>query len=275
MTIDGVATLISHRGPTTLPGAPPDTSQGETVVCIHDAGSSGRWFAPLLDALAADHSPLTYDQPGHGRSGSLDALGSIDAMVDHLAALLDALAISQPVLIGDGLGSVIAVEAARRPSLARAVVLCGAVAERDELGAEIDDLAAVTAGKARRNFDRSGYAPTTERPVFEQAFAAWVPTDPRATLGARRAQAAWSLDDGPTVPALIVVGEHTEPEHTAAAEALAGRLPSATVEHLADAGRRSTIERPTELAARVSRFVADLGAGAGVGGDAQGEGRGS
>ncbi len=256
VTVDGVATLVTHRGPTTLPGAPPDTSQGATVVCLHDAGTSGGWFDGVLDALASSHSPLAYDQPGHGRSAGLDALASIEAMVDHLAGLLGAWDLTDPVLVGDGLGAVVAIEAARRPGLVRAVVAVGAVADTFDLAEEIDELAAITAGRARRNFDRSGYGPDAGRPVYEKAFASWVTTDPRATLGARRAQAAWSLAEPPAVPVLVVTGEHTEAGHAAAAARLAERLPAATTHELAGAGRRGAIEQPDQLVAAIDRFLA-------------------
>ena len=88
VTVDGVATLVHHRGPTTLPGTPPSTDAGTTVICCHDAGTDGNQFADLMDELVPEHSPMAYDQPGHGRSAGLDSLGSIDAMVDQPAASL-------------------------------------------------------------------------------------------------------------------------------------------------------------------------------------------
>ena len=68
VSVDGraehIATFVHHRGATTLPGQPPDTSRGRAILCVHDAGGNGNDFAGLLDALAsAGHSPLAYDQP--------------------------------------------------------------------------------------------------------------------------------------------------------------------------------------------------------------------
>src|SRR5687767_2951158 len=81
--VDGVATLVHHRGATTLPGHPPDLSTGPPIVCLHGAGGNGNEFGAVLDALESAFSPLAYDQPGHGRSASLDSLGSIEAMAAH------------------------------------------------------------------------------------------------------------------------------------------------------------------------------------------------
>jgi hypothetical protein len=54
-TIGAVATLVQHRGRTTLPGTPPDTTAGPVVLCVHDAGMGGGSFAELMDALEAGH----------------------------------------------------------------------------------------------------------------------------------------------------------------------------------------------------------------------------
>jgi pimeloyl-ACP methyl ester carboxylesterase len=256
LTIGDTATLVHHRGATTLPGSPPHTDRGATIVCLHEAGTSGAQFSDLMDHLAADHSPLSFDQPGHGRSGGLDALPSIEAMAGQLHSLLGAWSIERPVLVGEGLGGVVALQAAAgNPELASALVLIGGLAESRDLDDEIESLAAITSGKARREFDRTGYAPETDRAVYQKAFGYWVKTDPRATLGARRAQAAWSLSGPPAVPVMIVVGEHEDPASVAAAEELAGRLPNGSVHRLGGAGRRGVLEQPERLAADISAFL--------------------
>ncbi|MCP3991937.1 MAG: alpha/beta fold hydrolase [Actinomycetia bacterium] len=269
VTVDGVATLIHHRGPTTLPGSPPSTDQGATVLCCHDAGTDGNQFADLMDHLATAHSPIAYDQPGHGRSATLDSLGSIEAMVAHLRGLSEAWSIENPILVGEGMGAAVALQACvTHPGWAAGLVLVGGAAASYEMGDEIESLSAITSGKARREFDRSGYAPDTDRAVYQKAFANWVKTDPRATLGDRKAQAAWSLDQPPDVPVTVVVGEHEEPDHVSAAEALATKLPNGSVERLAGAGRRGVLEQPGGLASMVSALAASSGAANGNGGRA-------
>ena len=86
--VDGVATLAHHRGETTLPGAPPRLANGSTVLLFHDAGGNGNCFRELMDCLEANHSPVSFDQPGHGRSGELDSLTSIEAMAVHAEELV-------------------------------------------------------------------------------------------------------------------------------------------------------------------------------------------
>lgn len=258
--VDAVATFVHHRGPTTLPGTPPDTSKGQVVLCLHDAGGNGNVFSGLLDALSTDHSPLALDLPGHGRSGGLDALGSIAAMTAHTRGLADALGLTRPVLVGDGMGAAIALQAAAAdPSWPGAIVLVGgATGIPDGLGAVVEQLRQITGGRARREFDRTGYAPDAAREIYERAFAEWIKTDPRATLGDRTAQAAWSFDPtSVTAPVLVVVGEHEETASTDAATALAASLSDARTVTLAGAGRRGVNEQPAALAAAISTFLSE------------------
>ena len=262
VTVGGVATLVHHRGRTTLPGSSPNTDQGATIVCCHDAGSDGKQFADLMDHLASDHSPIAYDQPGHGRSASLDSLGSIELMVEHLKNLADSLSITNPILVGEGLGSTVALQAAvAHPGWATTLVLIGGAGATYDVDDEIEQLMAITAGQARREFDRSGYNPETDRAVYQKAFACWVRTDPRATLGDRKAQAAWTMRGGPPVPVMVVVGEHEEPEYATGAEALVERLANGSLHRLAGAGRRGVLEQPEALAAAIASFLAANGGG--------------
>jgi 3-oxoadipate enol-lactonase len=260
-TIGSVATIVHHRGPTTLPGHPPAATSGVTVLCLHDLAGNGRTFDGVLDALADAHRPVAFDLPAHGRSGGLDSLDGIGAMAAHAKAVADALGLDRPVLLGDGMGAAIAIEAAATwPEWPAAVVVCGgASASPAPDPATIEQVRAVTAGRARRQFDTTGYAPDTPRAVYERAFGEWMKTDPRATVGDLVALASW---DGAarlgavTAPVVVVVGEHEEPTTRDPAEALAAGVADGRVAELGGAGRRGVVEQPEALA----DLVADVAA---------------
>lgn len=232
------------------------------MLCLHEAGMGGASFADLLTELEAGHSPIAFDRPGHGRSGGLDSLGSVPAMADHALGLLDGYGLARAVLVGEGLGVAVALElAAAAPDRVAGLVLIGGAASSWDLAGEIESLAAITAGRARREFDRSGYASETDRSVYQKAFGVWVKTDPRATLGDRRAQADWSLGDRSasiTAPAVVVIGEQEEDESATAARALAEALPNGSTSTLAGAGRRGVLEQPAALAQLIADFTGGL-----------------
>ncbi len=235
------------------------------MVCLHDAGGNGNDFAELLDELAIDQSPLSFDMPGHGRSAGLDSLGSVPAMAAHTRALLEGFGLTGVILVGEGLGGAVALEtamldadSAAGTSLVAGVVLIGQVATVFDVSREIESLSAITAGRARREFDRTGYAPETDRAVYGKAFGEWVKTDPRATLGDRRGQADWSVGERRlAVPAMVVVGEHQDVDETETANALAAALGSVAVT-LEAAGRHGVIEQPVALAALIGTFIGGL-----------------
>ena len=271
--VDDVPTLIHHRGPTTLPGHPPDLSRGPVVLCVHGAGGNGHEFADVLDALdgAGDITPIAYDQPGHGRSGSLDSLGSVHAMAMHLLGVIAALGLQRPVLVGDGLGASVAIEAVATDYGfdPRALVLIGGAATAAQVSDEtIAQLRRIVEGKERRAFDTSGYAPTTPREVYQRAFGEWIKTDPRATLGDREAQRAWDGRDRLdqiAAPVLILVGESEDDESKASAHALAGELGDpgdgrTRVAEISGAGRRGILEQPGQVAEAIAGFVKEVGA---------------
>jgi pimeloyl-ACP methyl ester carboxylesterase len=257
ITVGAVATFVHHRGPTTLPGHPPASALGGTVLCLHDVALNGNVFAGVLDALGERHRPIAFDLPAHGRSGGLDSLGSVAAMAAQAKALADRLGLVRPVLLGDGLGAAVALDAAATwPDWPEAVVVCGGASLAPAPPPDdIEQVRLVTVGRARRQFDSTGYAPDTPRDVYQRAFGEWMKTDPRATLGDLTALAAW---DGAarvaavTAPVVVVVGEHETPEARAAAESLAAAVRRGRVETLAGAGRRGVLEQPAALAALVA-----------------------
>jgi pimeloyl-ACP methyl ester carboxylesterase len=263
-TVGAVATFVHHRGPTTLPGEPPAPAAGATVLCLHDAAGNGHAFTEVLDALADGHRPIAFDLPGHGRSGGLDSLGAVEAMAAHTHALAEALGLTSAVLVGEGMGAAVALEvAATWPEFPTAVVVCGGASLTPAPDpAALDQLRQVTSGRARRQFDTTGYAPDTPREVYQRAFGEWMKTDPRATLGDLQALVDWpgaQRAAAVTAPVVVVVGEHESAEARSAAEALASAVADGRVAELAGAGRRGVLEQPQGLAAIVS-----AAAGAGI-----------
>lgn len=258
--VEGIATFLHHRGPTTLPDRPPATAQGHTVLCLHDAGDNGAAFGPVLDALASDHSPLAFDQPGHARSGGLDSLAGVAQIAGFSGALCDKLGLGPAVMLGQGLGAAAGVElATARPDRVAGLVLSGVGTWSVDEG-RIEQLRRVTEGKARREFDRSGYAAKTGRDVYGRAFAEWVKTDPRTLYGDLRALQAWdgTTLQGLAIPTLLLLGDAEPLEAVAACERLAAALTSARVVSVPDSGHRISMEQPEVLAREVCRFLEGL-----------------
>ncbi|UVW27005.1 alpha/beta fold hydrolase [Massilia sp. H6] len=97
-----------------------------TVVFIHGAQNDHSVWA-LQSRYFAHHgySVLALDLPGHGRSAG-PALTSVEAMADWVLALLTAAGARRAILVGHSMGSLIALEAARRaPDMLAGLALLG------------------------------------------------------------------------------------------------------------------------------------------------------
>ena len=94
------------------------------LVFAHGLTDQGRCWLPLAEPLAGDYEIVIYDARGHGQSEAPGGGYTYDALADDMAALIGALDLRQPVLIGHSMGAATAaLAAARYPGLARAIVL--------------------------------------------------------------------------------------------------------------------------------------------------------
>lgn len=260
--VDGVATFLRHTGATTLPETPPDLSRGEVVLCLHGTGRHGGDFESLLPALAEAHSPLAFDQPGHGRSGSLDSLGAIDRMRDFTRALAGKLGLRPHVLLGHSLGAAVALDYATLYSEdVRGLVVLAAGAGFSYSDEFLENSRLVTEGKRRRDFDASLFAPGAAPDVMRRAFMNGMKTDPRATHGDFLACAAWRREDALariTAKTLVLHGDAEQPAVVAQADRLVELLPNARKAVVASAGHMLLEEQPIAVAAEITRFLAEL-----------------
>ena len=117
----GIKIRVLERGAHTAPPA----------LLVHGWGCSAYIFRENMPALArAGFRAIAFDLKGHGLSDKPQhhAEYTIDALVDHLAEIIDALEIDRPILVGHSLGgSLVYHFASRHPNRARALALLSPV----------------------------------------------------------------------------------------------------------------------------------------------------
>jgi pimeloyl-ACP methyl ester carboxylesterase len=261
---DGLPLLLRHTGPTTLPGFPPRCGARDTIICLHDAGLQSSVFAELLtrlgDALADRGSAIAFDLPGHGRSGSLDSLPSIEAMAEMARWVMGWCGIDRAMLIGHGMGALVALDWARtRPESVAGLLLCGAGRALDVGSDTIEAMRRVTEGKAPRPFDPSRVARRAGPDLIRRAYFESIQTDPRATLADLEACRAWSSAFDPNrigtaCPVRLMSGEDEAPEFRTRAETLAAAIEGAELETVPGAADLLPLEQPAALSEAALRL---------------------
>jgi non-heme chloroperoxidase len=103
------------------------SGEGEPLVFIHGMGQNHNAWASQVEFFSNRYRVITYDVRGHGRTDSSDYQYSIALLAEDLKELLSNLDISNPIVCGLSLGSLIAQEfAIKNPELPRKLILCGA-----------------------------------------------------------------------------------------------------------------------------------------------------
>jgi pimeloyl-ACP methyl ester carboxylesterase len=93
-----------------------ERSEGPPILLVHGlAGQLGDFTYGVVDLLAAQFRMVAVDRPGSGYSArSPDASASLYAQADALAALIDALKLGRPLVVGHSFGGAVALALAQR-----------------------------------------------------------------------------------------------------------------------------------------------------------------
>ncbi|MGH9760277.1 MAG: alpha/beta fold hydrolase, partial [Blastocatellia bacterium] len=102
--VQGYATYYYYEGLTTLPDVVPDFFRGRKIIFVHAAGSNGHSWHYQLEALAANHSPIALDLPGHGRTSGVEGLRTLHDYTGFIASFMDSLGIESAVIAGRSMG---------------------------------------------------------------------------------------------------------------------------------------------------------------------------
>jgi pimeloyl-ACP methyl ester carboxylesterase len=123
--------------------------EGEPLLLIHGGIATSRSWASHLSAFSEHFRVFAPDSRGHGRTDNPTGELSYRLMADDVAALIEALGLQRPLVLGYSDGGQVALELARRyPGLARALVLGGTQFRFSEAYLEVvRDLLSITEGE--------------------------------------------------------------------------------------------------------------------------------
>ena len=246
--------------------------EGPPLVMIMGlAGSMDAWPPSFVDALAARRRVIVFDNEGIRRSSAGRGPLTIRRMARRTAALIRALRLGRPDVLGWSMGGMIAQSLARqRPRLVRRLVLCATAPGNGKGTAPAADVInqLLNPGTSQASLF-AGLFPTD--PTAGEAFARGIVSYPNASpaappdvVGAQfRATATWLTGGDPTgrpqsrlrLPVLVGGGELDPVLPVANQRHLGRRLPRARTKIYPDAGHGFLFQHQRDWLRRVDRFL--------------------
>jgi pimeloyl-ACP methyl ester carboxylesterase len=217
------------------------------------------WDPRLVHALARHNRVVMFDNSGIGRTRALPLPLSIDAMADQTSALISALGLHRPDVLGWSMGGMIAQDlTVRHPGQVRRLILCATYPGTG--GAALPSQAA----------ERAGHDFPANQGGAARAFMAAIaeyPAAPPASAATKTAQAEAETDwlngaDGAgrrvariSVPTLVADGTDDQLDPAANARALDRLIPRARLVLYRDAGHGFLFQDVAPVASRIESFL--------------------
>jgi pimeloyl-ACP methyl ester carboxylesterase len=255
--------------------------KGPPVVLLHGGGMDGRLWAEQARPLADDYRLVVPDLRGHGRTGgSAREAYSIDLFADDVQALVEALDLAAPTVVGHSMGAFVALvyAAHHTDSCAGLVTLGGEVPEPLSLGERLEsyrppvvEALAPLVGRERvkrllrrvdawRYDERGRGDPEAIERVHERhGDTVPEPSDiEREKLDAALADYYdVSVDySAVSVPSLHLYGEYEIPWVRRHTRFMAETLPNGELQEIPDAGHVSMVDNPEYVVDALRAFLA-------------------
>ena len=235
---------------------------GAPVVLLHDAGLAASAWARVAGALDARARIVLPDLRGHGASPDSHDDHSMRDVVEDVVKLLRSLNIRDALLVGEGIGGMIAqAVAAEAPATTRALVLIGTapkIGTEDRWLRRADDLAALDAeARAEAILSRATIAP----PAPEiRALAAAVPgeTMRRICVAVAHTDLRASTDTL-RLPVLGLVGREDRVTPPDLMREMIEGIPGADLVLLPRCGHLASLDAPEAVASAINGFMARTG----------------
>jgi len=247
-----------------------ERGQGQPLLLVHGYPLDHAMWRGQLDGLAETCRLIAPDLRGFGASDVTPGTATMAQMADDLAGLLDALKISEPVVLcGLSMGGYVAWQFALkyRRRLAK-LILCDtrAIADTPEAAAgrlkTAERVLAEGAAVAAEALVPKLFAPATfsEQPqIVEATRQVILRTSPEGIAAALR-----GMSERPDVtarlpqidvPALVLCGQHDGISPPQEMRQFAAQMPQARFLEIAGAGHMAPLEQPAAVNAAIREFV--------------------
>jgi len=251
-----------------------DFGQGRPLVVVHGFPLSRAIWGAQVAQLSAHYRVIAPDLRGHGDSEATPGPYSMELLADDILALLEALQIDQPIVLGGlSMGGYVAMAFARRyPERLAGLLLTATRAGSD-----------TTAGKDGRRqavaaVQQAGTIQPTVDGMLPKLFAPQTyAEDPDLVLEVRRIMEHTSIEgvinaqlgmlarldstamlSNLDVPGLVIHGDHDQIIPLEAAQELAAVLPNGSMAEIKGAGHLLNMEQPAEFNQIVLDWLAGL-----------------
>jgi pimeloyl-ACP methyl ester carboxylesterase len=278
LTVEGRPVRVRIEGP----------AEGVPLVLIHGIGRSLEDWSEQFPLLSTTHRVIALDLPGFGYSARRAEPATLAALARGVLATLDELGEQRPVhLVGNSLGGAVSLQTlALAPNRVASVVLVNSAGFGAEVTYILRMLAIPVLGKAMLyRPTRSGLAHAERALYADRALATQERVAHALRLGRQPGAAAfmdelmhnlgtfrggvrpqWRADLLAAVaahprPMLIVWGDRDRILPPSQFEAARAVFPDAQTHLFPNTGHMPHLERPTELAALISEFVAAVPSG--------------
>ena len=236
-----------------------DHGSGAPVVLLHGEGLDGT----IWEALTLPGRRIALDLRGHGASKTPEPPYAMGALVRDVEETLDAMALTETVLVGHALGGMVAQAlTVKRLDLVRGLVLVSTSVRRGAAdlwqteGAKARDMATLAEEKAALWTPR-GTDPAPLRSRIETC-------DPRGWEGACTAIAGTDLvtpTSGLRLPTLALTGAQDRAVPPDIVRELADLIPGAQVKLIRGAGHVPPLDTPETTSEAIAAFLARIGHG--------------
>jgi pimeloyl-ACP methyl ester carboxylesterase len=239
------------------------------VLIMGYGGTMEAWDRRFVDALAQHYRVVIFDNAGIGRTQSLPAPLTIDAMANQTSALIDTLGVRRPNVLGWSMGSMIAQAlAVIHPTQVRRLILCATYpGNGTTVQPSQQAIDALSSGNPQRVMadlfppDRTAAANS-----YETALAAYpaAPPAPAVTMTAQTnaikqwwndTDAAGRRTNTIAIPTLIADGTLDQLDPLTNSRAVARLIDRATLKLYPDAGHAFLFQDQTSLIPLIESFL--------------------
>jgi len=251
-----------------------DYGPGPVVVLLHGFPLNRKTWSAQETSVGSMYRVIAPDLRGHGDSAAPEGVFTMDAMAADVIELLDALQITEPVVLGGlSMGGYVALALwAHYPQRFRALMLMDtrAAADTPEAARNREELARTVESTGSTKHVVDAMIPKlfseetlTRRPtLIPRVRAAMEHNSARGVAGALRGMAQrpdrTAVLPTITVPTLVLVGAHdviTPPEES---RKLAAAVPGAQLVVIPAAGHLAPIENPESVNEAILGFLSKL-----------------